>query len=361
MGALSIGLGGTGRHSFVDFPLRGVDRTAVDGPWSGPAFPWAPLPPALGSSDGRSAGGSVWCLRAEGVVFPVPPDGDQSYPTAFPRGRSSVEPLRTRCPFRLPFPGRSVGLVPRRFGRGFVGRTGPAVRWRPLPSGVGSVHRSLHPCLALSDAAGTWRLSCGLLFRAGLHWMLARSRRFGGGGLAGARSARAGGTRGPSGVPRRTLCSLHDSRDGFCPCWTGLRGVVCPACSAARALPRWRALSGPVARKAHLSGPEPRSVGRGAGDGAFGRPGVRHEGAREIKGYRRDLSRRPLGSQPSILTTKTKLRYEIRISGFCLSGSCPLDEPGLILESPSVVSGGGRTGRRACRRGLFESSSTGSD
>ena len=189
--------------------------------------------------------------------------------------------------------------------------------------------------------------------------MLARSRLFGGGGLAGARSARAGGTRGPSGVPRRTLCSLHDSRDGFCPCWTGLRGVVCPACSAARALPRWRALSGPVARKAHLSAPEPRSVGRGAGDGAFGRPGVRHEGAREIKGYRRDLSRRPLGSQPSILTTKTKLRYEIRISGFCLSGSCPLDEPGLILESPSVLSGGGRTGRRACRRGLFESSSTG--
>ena len=172
MGALSIGLGGTGRHSLVDFPLRGVDRTAVDGPWSGPAFPWAPLPPALGSSDGRSAGGSVWCLRAEGVVFPGPPDGARSYPTGFPRGHSSVEPLQTRCPFRLPFPGRSVGLVPRRFGRGFVGRTGPAVRWRPLLSGVGSVHRSLHPCLALSDTAGTWRLSCGLSLRAWLYLTL---------------------------------------------------------------------------------------------------------------------------------------------------------------------------------------------
>ena len=209
-----------------------------------------------------------------GVVLPVPPDGGRSYQTGFPHGRGSVEPLRTRCSFRLPFSGRSVGLVPRRFGRGFVGRTGPAVRWRPLLAGVGSVPRSLHPCLVLSDTAGTWRLSCGLSFRAGLHWMLARSRLFGGGGLAGARSAWAGGTRGPSGVPLQTLCSLHDSRDGFCPCWTGLRGVVCPACSAARALPRWRALSGPVARKAHLSAPEPRSVGRGAGDGAFGRPGV---------------------------------------------------------------------------------------
>jgi len=260
----------------------------------------------------------------------------QFYPAASLPGRGSVGPVRTCRPLRLSFSGRSLGQVPRRFGRGSVGRAGPAVCRRPPPSGVGSVPHSLHPGVVLSDAAGTWRLSYGLSFRAGLHWMLARSRLFGGGGLAGARSARAGETRGPLGVPRQMLCSLYDSRDGFCPCWTGLRGVVCPACSAARALPRWRALSGLVARKARPSALESRSVGRGAGDGAFGRPGVRHKGAREIKSYRRDLSRRPLGSQPSILTTKTKLRYEIRISSLCPSGSCSLDEPGLILECPSV-------------------------
>ena len=260
----------------------------------------------------------------------------QFHPAASLPGRGSIGPVRTCRPLRLSFSGRSLGLVPRRFGRGSVGRVGPGVCRRPPPSGVGSVPRSLHPCLALSDGAGTWRLSCGLSFRAGLHWMLARSRLFGGGRPAGTRSAWAGGTRGPSGVLRQMLCSLYDSRDGFCPCWTGLGGMVCPACSAARALPRWRALFGPVAREARPNALEPRSVRRGAEDGAFGRPGVRHKGAREIKGYRRDLSRRPLGSQPSILTAKTKLRYEIRMSGLCPSGSCPLDERGLILESPSV-------------------------
>ena len=150
MGALSIGLGGTGRHSLVDFPLRGVDRTAVDGPWSGPAFPWAPLPPALGSPDARSVGS---------LPFGCSPDP--------PFLRPSFGRARVRCVLRGGREGPLGGA-----------RNDGAVARGPLhPPGLGGVSLCLMPSgsgLVCPRPAPQASVSPGgISARAGLYWACA--------------------------------------------------------------------------------------------------------------------------------------------------------------------------------------------